>query len=135
MHNDTSLGTGILRKKDIEKALAERLVEEAQIAGASKSSISISKQKTWMLVALIGASLVNTFVLGIVDVIAVSGFIGDTGIYNLPWLWVAELLLSLIISGTIIQLIDKLPRMKMLRSLILILFLTYTLLAVLFFFN
>ncbi|MBT3338604.1 MAG: hypothetical protein HN391_11850, partial [Anaerolineae bacterium] len=90
MHNDTSLGTGILRKKDIEKALAERLVEEAQIAGASKSSISISKQKTWMLVALIGASLVNTFVLGIVDVIAVSGFIGDTGIYNLPWLWVAE---------------------------------------------
>ncbi|MBT3338868.1 MAG: hypothetical protein HN855_06065, partial [Anaerolineae bacterium] len=46
-----------------------------------------------------------------------------------------ELLLSLIISGTIIQLIDKLPRMKMLRSLILILFLTYTLLAVLFFFN
>ncbi len=136
MHNDTSLGTGIFRKKDIEKALAERLAEEeARIDSAPKSSETLSKQKIWMLTALIGVSLVNTFVLGVVDVIAVSGFIGNTGIQNLPWLWVAELSLNLIISGTIIQVIDRLARMKMLKLLIFALFLTYILLAFLFFIN
>ncbi len=99
MHNDTSLGTGVLRKRDIEKALAERLVEEeARVTHTRETSETLPKQKLWMLVALIGASLVNTFVLGIVDVIAVSGFIGHTGIQNLPWLWVAELSLNLVIS-------------------------------------
>ncbi len=136
MHNDTSLGTGVLRKRDIEKALAERLVEEeARVTHTRETSETLPKQKLWMLVALIGASLVNTFVLGIVDVIAVSGFIGHTGIQNLPWLWVAELSLNLVISGTIIQLIDRVARMKMIRALIFFLFLTYLLLAYLFYIN
>ncbi|MCF6278144.1 MAG: hypothetical protein L3J16_05260 [Anaerolineales bacterium] len=34
---------------------------------------------------LIGRSLINTLVLGIVDVIAISGFVEDLGLQSLPW--------------------------------------------------
>ncbi len=133
MRNDTldTIGTGYFRKKDIEKALAERLAEEARLQDTATTSL----KKNWILVALIGAALVNTFVLGVVDVVAVSGFIGNTGIEKLPWLWVGELTLNLIISGTVVQLIDRLSRIKMVKTLIVVLFLTYLLLAVLFFLN
>ena len=129
MHNDT-IETGLLRKKDVEKALKNRLAEEAR-KKAEERTQPILKDKNWALIALIGAALVNTFVLGVVDVVAISGFIGDVGIEHLPWLWVAELSLNLIISATIIQLIDKLSRIKMMRSLILTLFLTYAVFAAL----
>ena len=133
MQNDT-VGTNLYRKKDVEKALAKRLAEEAQKEQIARSERR-AKDKTLALVILIGAALVNTFVLGVVDVVAISGFIGDTGIENLPWLWAAELTLNLIISATVIQLIDKLPRIKMIRALILTLFLTYAALAALFYLN
>ena len=134
MHNNT-LGTDLLRKKDIEKALENRLAEEARKKQEQRLTQPVLKEKTWVLLALIGAALVNTFVLGVVDVIAVSGFIGDTGIEKLPWLWAAELSLNLLISATVIQLIDKVARIKMMRVLILTLFLTYTILAGLFSLN
>ncbi len=133
MHNDT-LESGLFRRKDIEKALADRLAAET-LEKEQRFTQPILKEKTWVLLTLIGAALVNTFVLGVVDVVAISGFIGETGIEKLPWLWAAELILNLVISGTIIQLIDKLSRVKMLRVLILTLFITYLSLAILFYFN
>ncbi len=133
MHNDT-LESGLFRRKDIEKALADRLAAET-LEKEQRFTQPILKEKTWVLLTLIGAALVNTFVLGVVDVVAISGFIGETGIEKLPWLWTAELILNLVISGTVIQLIDKLSRVKMLRVLILTLFITYLSLAVLFYFN
>lgn len=134
MHNE-NLETGLLRKRDIEKTLENRLAEEARKKQEQKLTQPVLKEKTWVLLALIGAALVNTFVLGVVDVIAVSGFIGDVGIENLPWLLAGELSLSLLISATVIQLIDKVARIKMMRVLILTLFLTYTILAGLFYLN
>ena len=131
---DDSLGTGLLRQKDIERALQDRLAEEeARKKAQQRLTQPVLKEKTGMLLALIGAALVNTFVLGVVDVVAISGFIGDTGIEKLPWLWSAELILNLLISATVIQLIDKVARIKMMRVLILTLFLTYSVLAGLFF--
>ena len=134
MHKDNLETTSLLRKRDVEKALEKRLDEEAR-KKAEGLTQPILHEKKWILLGLIGAALVNTFVLGVVDVVAVSGFIGDTGIEKLPWLWAAELSLNLLISATVIQLIDKLPRIKMMRTLILTLFLTYAVLAGLFFVN
>ena len=133
MHNDT-LGTGLLRQKDIEKALEKRLADEAlkRLEGLTEP---LQQDKIRALVILITAALVNTFVLGVVDVVAISGFIGDTGIVHLPWLWAGELTLNLLISATVIQLIDKLSRIKMMRTLVLTLFITYTILAGLFLAN
>ena len=125
---------GLFRKKDIEKALAERIAAEAEEKKSERTE-PLLKSKTLVLLILIGAALVNTFVLGIVDVVAISGFIGDTGIGKLPWLWTGELLLNLFISATVMQLIDKVSRLKMMRVLIATLFFTYTVLAGLFFFS
>ena len=85
-----------------------------------------------LAVALLCGSLANTLVLGIVDVIAVSGFVGDVGTINLPWLWAGELILSLVISGGLLQVIDNVPRVKMMRVLLVSLTLTYAALAGLF---
>ena len=132
MKNDT-IGTALLRKKDIEKALENRLADEARKKVEGLTEPLFDKRR--VLIILIGSALVNTFVLGIVDVVAVSGFIGDTGIENLPWLWVAELSLNLLISTTVMQLIDKVSRVKMMRVLVTLLFVTYLILAGLFFLN
>ena len=131
MRNE-NLEAGLLRKKDVEKTLEKRLAEEAR---RERMTQPILKGKNWLFVGLIGAALVNTFVIGIVDVVAVSGFIGDVGIEKLPWLLAAQLTLDLIISTTVIQLIDKVSRVKMMRALVLILFFTYTILALLFSLN
>jgi AAA family ATP:ADP antiporter len=122
---------GFLRQKDIQKALKDRLAEEEK-RNLGERTRPIGNDKTLALVILIGTALINTFVLGIVDVVAISGFIGDTGILNLPWLWSAELVLNLFISATVMQLIDKVSRIKMIRVLVFVLFLTYSLLTVFF---
>ena len=133
MKNDFTT-TSLFRKKDIEKALAAIEAEKslAQDQVITKPLQALSVQKI-ILFALVCASFVNTFILGVVDIIAVSGFIGDTGIDKLPWLWVGELILSLFISSVVIQIIDKHPRIKMMKTLIIILAFTYFLLALLFF--
>ncbi|MBT7192050.1 MAG: hypothetical protein HN916_17895 [Anaerolineae bacterium] len=115
----------------------EELAEDERESAAKESFLDklayIFVENKGMLFILIGASLVNTFVLGIVDVIAVSGFVGYTGIENLPWLWCGKLILSFFLSSIVVQVIDRLPRITMMRTLIAFLLGTYLLLALFFF--
>ena len=123
MKNDP-INNNLFNTKDIENALPERSAKEIPTQAITSRKL--------ILFTLIGTTLINTFVLGVVDVIAVSGFIGYTGIEKLPWLWVGELILSLFISSVVIQIIDKLPRIKMLKKLLIVLGFTYFLIAILF---
>ncbi len=115
----------------------EEPIEDEKESTAKESLLDklsyIFVENKGILFILIGASLVNTFVLGIVDVIAVSGFVGHTGIENLPWLWCGKLLLSFFLSSVVVQVIDRLPRITMMRTLIAFLLGTYLLLALFFF--
>jgi hypothetical protein len=125
--------SSFFRASDIEQALAEIKEEESLAQKDTPTQPSqASIKKRLVLFSLIGVSLINTFVLGVVDVIAVSGFIGHTGIESLPWLWVGELSLSLLISTVVLQIIDKFPRLKIMKKFLIILFATYVLLALFF---
>lgn len=139
--------TNLFKAQDIAVALKEA-EERKQAEGAiitpeaAETSLAVLFKRMFrtssslrVLLALMGGSLVNTLVLGVVDVIAVSGFIGDVGTDKLPWLWTGELLLSLVISGVMLQIIDSLPRVKMMKILMAGLLVTYALLAGLFLLN
>ncbi len=126
---DTITRTDYFSAKEVEKEFAARAKE----LSAQEETWGLSKKT--VLFILLGASLANTFVLGIVDVIAVSGFVGNVGIAKLPWLWIAELSFSFFLSTMLLQIIDKLPRIKMIKILLLILTFTYFLFALAFFLN
>ena len=130
--------------KEAERQRLEKLGEVAEPIEASTEvstdtlATSLTKvikkllqtnQARGMLLALLGGSLANTLVLGLVDVIAISGFVGNVGTQKLPWLWIGELLLSLVISGVVLQIIDSIPRIKMMKGLLIGLSITYAILA------
>jgi len=78
-----------------------------------------------VLFVLIALAIINSFVLGVLDVTAISGFVTELGTKNLPWLWTAEMVIGLLISGSYLRIIDRLPRSVMMKSLLGLLVLTY----------
>src|ERR1700690_242406 len=64
---------------------------------------------------LIALGIVNSFVLGVLDVVAISGFVTELGTRNLPWLWISEMVIGLLISGSYLRIIDRLPRSFMMK--------------------
>ena len=81
---------------------------------------------------LIALAIVNSFVLGVLDVTAISGFVTELGTRNLPWLWITEMVIGLIISGSYLRIIDRLPRLFMMKVVLGILVIIYTIIFGLF---
>jgi AAA family ATP:ADP antiporter len=74
---------------------------------------------------LIAMGVINAFVLGVLDVVAISGFVTDLGTKSLPWLWSVEMLIGLLISGSYLRIIDRLPRARMMKFVLGALLLSY----------
>ncbi len=67
---------------------------------------------------MLGLAIVNSLVLGMLDVVAVSGFVENLNTRNLPWLWTVEMLIGLGFSGFYLQSIDRIPRLKLVNWLL-----------------
>jgi hypothetical protein len=74
-----------------------------------------ARQLIPILIFLLAA---NTFVLAILDVVAVSGFVTRLGTRNLPWLTISDMLIGLIASGTYLQFSDRIPRVRLMKILV-----------------
>ncbi|HUH96027.1 MAG TPA: MFS transporter [Anaerolineales bacterium] len=79
-----------------------------------------------ILSVLIALAVVNSFVLGVLDVTAISGFVTQLGTRNLPWLWMAEMVVGLVISGIYLRIIDRLSRPLMMKIVLGLLVFIYT---------
>jgi len=77
---------------------------------------AVRKRQT--LIFLLSLAIVNSLVLGVLDVVAVSGFVETLNTRNLPWLWTVEMLIGLGFSGFYLQSIDRIPRMKLVHWLL-----------------
>ena len=77
---------------------------------------AVRKRQT--LTFLLSLAIVNSLVLGVLDVVAVSGFVETLNTRNLPWLWTVEMLIGLGFSGFYLQSIDRIPRMKLVHWLL-----------------
>ena len=85
------------------------------------------------VIILLLLSVASTFAVAVLDVVGVSGFVSTVGTTKLPWLWIGDTAISLVIAGIFIQFVDRLPRIRMMKILIGCLIAAYLIIASLFF--
>ncbi len=88
-----------------------------------------------IILLLIFLSAVNYFAMAAMDVTGVTGFVEKVGTQNLPWLNIAEMFLGLAVSAVYIQFADRIPRLQLMKTLLLVLIAVYLLLAGMFAFG
>ena len=72
----------------------------------------------WIFFVLIVLAIINSFILSTLDVTAVSGFVTELGSKNIPWLWISEMVIGLVFSGSYLGIIDRLGRPLMMKILL-----------------
>jgi len=73
----------------------------------------------WKLVLpLLGVLAINTLVLEIADVVATSGFVSKVGPAQVPWLWLADMAATLLLSGFYALVVDRMSRVQLVGLLL-----------------
>ncbi len=66
-----------------------------------------------LAVALLLLLAINTLVLELSDVVATAGFVSNVGTPQLIWLWMADMLITLLSAGLYALIVDRVPRVKL----------------------
>jgi hypothetical protein len=109
------LGKTDLRRQLGGRSLYASLSLPEEVEPPTRPAASRQPQALSFMVAL---AIVNSLVLGILDVVAVSGFVENLNTRSLPWLWTVEMLVGLGFSGFYLQSIDRIPRLKLVHWLL-----------------
>lgn len=73
----------------------------------------------WKLVlALFVLFVIDTLVLELSDVVATAGFISQVGVSGILWLWVIDMLITLIVTSAFASVIDRMSRVKLMAWLL-----------------
>ena len=73
----------------------------------------------WKLVlALFVLFVIDTLVLELSDVVATAGFISQVGASGILWLWVIDMLITLIVTSAFASVIDRMSRVKLMAWLL-----------------
>jgi ATP/ADP translocase len=87
----------------------------------------------WKLVlSLFALFVIDTLVLELSDVVATAGFISQVGASGILWLWVIDMLITLVVTSAFASVIDRMSRVKLMVWLLGGLTLLYLVLQVLF---
>ncbi len=71
-----------------------------------------------VIVLMVMLSAGNRFILSALDVVATGGIIGELGAEQIPWVTLIEMLVSVLVSGIYLNVIDHLPRVRMMKLLL-----------------
>jgi len=71
-----------------------------------------------VIILMIFLAAANRFTLSALDVVATGGIIGELGTEQIPWVTIAEMIVSVLISGLYLNVIDRLPRVRMMKVLL-----------------
>ncbi len=71
-----------------------------------------------VIVLMIILSAANRFTLSALDVVSTGGIIGELGTEQIPWVTLVEMLVSVLVSGLYLNVIDHLPRVRMMKLLL-----------------
>ncbi len=94
------------------------------------------KPGEWRLaLALLVLLAINTLVLELSDVVATSGFVGKAGPSQLPWLWLMDMVVTLILAGGYALVVDRMARVRLVTWLLGGLALVYLVIHVMFTFG
>lgn len=71
-----------------------------------------------VLILMIFMAAANRFTLSALDVVATGGIIGELGTEQIPWVTLVEMVVSVLVSGLYLNVIDHLPRVRMVKLLL-----------------
>ena len=109
------LGKTDLRRQLGGRSLYASLNLPEEVEPPTQPAADRQRQALFFMLIL---AIVNSLVLGILDVVAVSGFVENLNTRSLPWLWTVEMLIGLGFSGFYLQSIDRIPRLKLVNWLL-----------------
>jgi ATP/ADP translocase len=77
------------------------------------------RENEWRLaLALLAVLAINSIVLELADVVATAGFVSSLGAEKVPWLWIADMIVALVVAGFFSGAIDRAPKLQVLSWLI-----------------
>jgi AAA family ATP:ADP antiporter len=123
------------------KAMVEADGEKATNASPTLSRVLLPARSLaeWfsgarqVLIIMLALSAINFFAVASIDVTGVSGFVETLGTKNLPWISIIEMLLGLGASAIYIRYADRMPSLRLIKSILAILVGIYAVTAGLFF--
>lgn len=71
-----------------------------------------------ILILMIFMAAANRFTLSALDVVSTGGIIGALGVEQIPWVTMAEMMVGVLVSGLYLNVIDRLPRVRMVKLLL-----------------
>ena len=96
--------------------------------------LNIKPGEWGLTISLLLILAVNTLVLELSDVVATAGFISNVGAQEILWLWLVDMLITLLTAGVYALVVDRTARLRLLGWLLGGFGVVYLLLAVLFFY-
>lgn len=102
-----------------EQATGGRLGETVGELGAKLGQFvrqRVGVQAVIVLMVILSAA--NRFTLSALDVVSTGGIIGELGTEQIPWVTLTEMLVGVLVSGLYLNVIDHLPRVRMMKLLL-----------------
>ncbi len=85
--------------------------------GRLSQALNIKKGEWPLLLSLTTLLMLTAAVYELSDVIATAGFVSDVGPENVPQLWIAAVLVSLVVVGSYAMIVDRTSRVRLLKWL------------------
>src|SRR5262245_10362410 len=60
---------------------------------------------------------INTLVFELSDVVSTAGFVSNIGLPQIPWLWIVDMVIILLLSGGYALVVDRVPRVQLISWL------------------
>ncbi len=79
--------------------------------------LNIKPEERKLVISLIAVLAVTTLVLELSDVIATGGFVSKVGPNNIVWLWIMDMVVSILTAGIYALAVDKMERLKLVKWL------------------
>jgi AAA family ATP:ADP antiporter len=79
--------------------------------------LNIKPEERKLVFSLVGILAMATLVLEFSDVIATGGFISKVGPNNVIWLWIVDMVISIVTAGLYAIVVDKMDRQRLVKGL------------------
>ena len=88
------------------------------LAQVSLRLLNLRESEWRFALALLVVLAINSVVLELADVVATAGFVSSLGADMVPWLWIADMVVALLVASVFAKAIDRAPRLQVLSWLI-----------------
>ncbi len=79
--------------------------------------LNVRPEERRLVFSLVAVLAVTTLVLELSDVIATGGFVSKVGPNNIVWLWIVDMVISILTAGGYALAVDKMERLKLVKWL------------------